>query len=509
MITAKNLTKSFTGEPVFENIDFKIPTSKKIGLVGKNGCGKSTLFKLIAGIYQPDSGALQLQHEQLGYIPQEFSFDYEYVGEALEDYLENPYETYKIEKLVSEMEFKNYDAYQLISTLSEGQKMKLKVMQVMLSKPTTLLIDEPTNHLDIEGIMWFENYINNLNTTVLMISHDREFLNNTVDEIWEIENKKLLQFVGDYDNYKEQKLKLINKWNEEYVRFIKRKKQLEDLLTRSREKNISRSGKGVQSVKKRIEREIEKNKKEKFVSTKIDSVSFDTNMHSHKLVTRFENVEKTYTARVSKVADNKTTAENNVFSYLNFEIRGNQKIWLFGPNGTGKTTLVKLIVGAASKTNKTAISSTAEFDTESPTSGKIKIGPNIKIGYFAQKQTHLDYTQSVFEYFIAQTGCFYADAYSKLAQFNFEKNDLKKQIKHLSPGQRARFAFAIFAYNDYDFLILDEPSNHLDIETKEVIEESLQKFTGTLLLVSHDRFFVERVGIDKRLNLQNGRLEYY
>lgn len=219
MVIGTGLTKSFGGEAVFENIDFKLGNGRRVALVGKNGCGKSTLLKTIVGELEADAGNITAEGEKIGYIPQELTFPQELVGEYLEKKLDNSWDFYKVDQLLAELEFANFDPYQEISTLSEGQKMKLKVLETLLENPTTLLIDEPTNHLDIDGILWFENYINRLDKTVLMISHDREFLNNTVDEIWELENKKLIKFVGNYDFYKEEKLKLIDKWNEDYVRF--------------------------------------------------------------------------------------------------------------------------------------------------------------------------------------------------------------------------------------------------------------------------------------------------
>lgn len=479
MIKGTGVTKKYSNTPVIENIDFKIGNGVKVGIVGRNGSGKSTLIKIIAGTLQLDSGSILKENEVIGYIPQEFSFKNEMVGEFLEKLLDTSWEQYKIDTLLNKLNFLNYDQYQQINTLSEGQKMKLKMVQVLLNDPTTLLIDEPTNHLDIEGIIWFEKFIKDLKISVLMISHDRQFLNNTVDEIWEIEDKSLYRFVGDYDSYKQEKLKLINKWDEEYIRFVKRRNQLESLLKRARTMNISRSGKGVQSVKNRINREIEKNEKKKYDTTKTESVSFDTDITSRKLMVRFKGVCKSY----------ETT---HVFTDLNFEVRGGEKIWLYGPNGAGKSTLVKMIVGEGQAN-----------------SGEVKVGENIKLGYFAQKQTHLDFNKNLQTYFIEQTGCSHHESFGLLKKFVFLKEDLVKPIKQLSPGQRARFAFAVFAYNNYDLLILDEPTNHLDIETKEVIEESLKNYKGTLLLVSHDRFFVERVGIEKILNLKQGKLNYF
>ncbi len=480
VITATNLSKNYTGAPVLVDITCKIGNNRKIGIVGRNGCGKTTLLKILNGIETADKGSLTFENEKLGYLPQELEFDKELVGECLECALENNWEGYKIDVLLEELQFTNYDPYQTVESLSEGQKMKLKLVETLLKDPTVLFIDEPTNHLDIEGIMWFEEYVKALKKTVVMISHDRSFLNHTVDEIWEIENGKKRKFVGDYDNYKTEKLQLINKMDAEYVLFLKKKNQLETLLANVHKiKDGKKRGKAVSSAKKRIEREVEGNKKEKYETKLMKKVEFDTGIHASKLMIKFDDVSKSY-------------GDNQIFNDLSFEIRGKEKVWLYGPNGAGKSTIVKIIMG-----------------DEQAISGLSKVGDNIKVGYFAQKQTHLDYDQDLFEHFIASTGCPYYVAYKYLDNFLFSKDDIKKRVRNLSPGERARFAFAIFAYKDYDMLILDEPSNHLDIEAKEVIEESLSKFKGTLLLISHDRYFVERVGIDKVLNLKDGILNSY
>lgn len=478
MVIAKDLTKRYGVETILDKVDLKLGNNVKVGLVGRNGCGKSTLFKVLAGLEAVTEGSLTIEGEVIGYIPQEFDFPDVLVGEYLESLLEENWEFYKIEMFAQQLNFTNFDPYQQISTLSEGQKMKIKMIEVLFGEPTLLLIDEPTNHLDIEGIMWFENYIKHLNKTVVMISHDRSFLNYTVDEILEIEKGKIYRFVGNYDTYKTEKLKLINKWDEEYVRFLRKKAQLETLLENVRKiKGGKQRGRAVSAAKKRIEREVEGVEVTKYESKKMHKVAFETDVRGQKLMLKFEGVTKSY-------------GETNVFEDLTFEIRGQEKVWLFGPNGAGKSTLVKIIIGEE------------EIDA-----GNVQVGLNVKIGYFAQKQTHLDLDKTVFDHFIAETKCPFNHAFGTLKKFLFEGNDLKKKISHLSPGERARFAFAIFAYADYDLLILDEPTNHLDIEAKEVIEQSLADFKGTLLLVSHDRYFVECVGVDKLLNLREGTLE--
>ncbi|MFC1722261.1 ABC-F family ATP-binding cassette domain-containing protein [Patescibacteria group bacterium] len=478
MIIAKNIMKSYSGTPVLDGINLKLGNNNKVALVGRNGCGKSTLIKILAGELISDEGSVTKDGERIAYIPQEFEFPNVMLGEYLEGLLLDTWDFYKVEKLLNDLEFKNYDEYQLISTLSDGQKMKVKVLEALLEDPTTLLIDEPTNHLDIEGILWFENYIEKLSKTVLMISHDREFLNHTVKEIWEIDNKKLISFAGNYDFYKEEKLKLIDKWDDEYTRFIKRKNQLEELLIRARRMKISRKG-GTSQVKSRIKREVENKKVEKHIEKNIKKIDFGKGVSHPKLMVKLEKVEKRYD-------------QNIVFNDLNLEIRGGEKIWLFGPNGSGKTTLVKLLVGL-----------------EKISKGGLRLGKSISIGYFAQNQAILEQEKKIITYFMDETGCSYEQVFGELRNYLFEKDDLKKRIKSLSPGQRARFAFAVFAYKKYDMLILDEPGNHLDISTKEVLEESLKKSKGTLLLISHDRYFIEKVGVTKVLNLKDGVLKEY
>ena len=192
MIIGKNISLTYDNKPILNAVDFIISNNKKIGVVGRNGCGKTSFFKLINGIEAVTGGNISIEGEKLAYLPQEFDFPDMLVGEYMESKLENSWDSYKIDMLVEELKFKNYDEYQKISVLSEGQKMKLKLMELLLSDPTTLFIDEPTNHLDIEGIMWFEEYIKQLKKSVVMISHDRYFVENVdIHKLLRLENGKL------------------------------------------------------------------------------------------------------------------------------------------------------------------------------------------------------------------------------------------------------------------------------------------------------------------------------
>ena len=480
MITTKNLTKKYGDRTLFEKVDIRIGNGVKVGLVGRNGCGKTTLIKVLTGVEEASQGNIDLQEEVIGYIPQEFSYPDELVGEYLEKKLDASWNFYKIETFAGKLNFHNFDPYQEIKTLSEGQKMKVKLIEALLMDPTTLFIDEPTNHLDIEGIMWFEEYVKYLPISVVMISHDRQFLNRTVDEIWEIDKGGVYRFVGDYDNYRTEKLKLIDKWDQEYALFLKRKAQLERLLESARKiKDGKKRGRAVESAKKRIKREIEDNSKEKYESKKVKDLHFLSDAHSQKLMIKTDSLSKSY-------------GKKKVFENLNFELRGKEKIWLYGPNGAGKSTLVKMIMGI-----------------EVPTGGDITVGTNVTIGYFSQTQHSFTQDSTILDEFCTITGTYYGDAYGYLKKFLFEKEDLQKRIFQLSPGERARFAFSIFAKKDYDLLILDEPDNHLDIETKEVIEKALREFNGAVLLISHDRYFVEMVQVSKVINLREGILTYF
>lgn len=477
MISGKNITKKFDDRVLFSKIDFKLSGNKKVGLVGRNGCGKTTLLKLIVGEEDTTEGKISKVAEYVGYIPQEFSFPNEMVGIYLEEQLENSWDGYKIEKLASQLEFTNFDPYQNLNTLSEGQKMKVKLIELLLHDPTTLLIDEPTNHLDIEGIEWFEKYIKRVQIPVLMISHDRQFLNNVVDEIWEIERHGLIKYVGNYDNYKEEKYKLIEKWNDEFKLQERKRAQLERLL-----ENVRKIGAGhqrsraISAAKTRIER-LDRVKTEKYENNVIEEIKIKTEVHKSKLMLRVSDLTMNY-------------GDIKVFEGLDLEIRGGEKIWLFGPNGAGKTTFVKLVMGL-----------------EKPKRGEVKIGDNLRIGYFSQIQETKGCLKNIREEFIDRTKCFYGNAGGYLSKFLFTKNDIElKSLKQLSPGERARFEFAVFSYKDYDMLILDEPDNHLDIETKEVLEQSLKAYRGTILLVSHDRYFVANSGITSVLNLKDGEL---
>lgn len=473
MLRIKDLEYEINGKELYRGLNLLLGKNQKVALIGRNGCGKTTLFKLIMGDLEPENGSVQLLYEKVGHLPQILELpEDEMVGEFIENLIPESWEQYRALTILEKLKFENYDEFQLIGTLSEGQKMKLKLCELLLDNPTILLLDEPTNHLDINGIEHFEYFIKQFEGIVIMISHDRAFLNNTVDRVIEIENGEAHMYVGNYDDYVEGKEAWIDRNKAEVHVYEKKKQQLKKLLANARKiKDGKKRGKAVSAAKKRYEREIVQNEVTEYKEKNIRSLDLDGEVHKHKLIVKFEELSKSF-------------GENEVLRGLELEIRGRERVWLFGPNGSGKSTLVKILMGQLKKD-----------------SGDITFGTNIRIGYFAQIHDKSINDFGLMDYFMEKTGTPYEDAFGPLEKFLFRKADFHKKIGQMSPGERARLLFAIFTYNEYEFLILDEPTNHLDIPTKELIEKALQEYKGALLLVSHDRYFVEQVGMDKVLEL--------
>jgi ATP-binding cassette subfamily F protein 3 len=479
MLKVENLSKQYF-ETLFENVTFLLGNNEKVGLVGLNGCGKSTLIKIIAGLERSDSGQVEVVNEVIGYLPQEFSFEKDMlVGEFLESLVDDHLtEMYKVDIILAKLNEADIDHYQDINSLSEGQKMKLKLAELLINKPTILLLDEPTNHLDIDGILWFEEFINEFEGICIIISHDREFLNNICNKIFEIDDKKLLVFEGNYDDYIEGKADYIEERDKQFKAQERKRSQLEALLTRARRiKGGVKRGQAVRAAKSRLKREVLKKEVDQYEETKIRQFNVEGFVHDKKIVLDVENLSFGY------------KRNNLIMKDSNFSMRGKEKVWFYGPNGIGKTTFIKLLTG--------------ELE---PRRGNIKWGDNITWTYFSQDQKHLDMEASVEDYFLKETNISFDRSFGVLERFLFPKDLRKYKLKTLSPGQRARLSFACFAQHEYDVLILDEPTNHLDIKTKEVIENALREFQGAVLVISHDRYFISSIGINKVITLENRQI---
>lgn len=500
MLRLEHITKSYSSI-LFDDLNFTLGSKEKVGLVGLNGCGKTTLFKIIAGLEEPDSGSVVISHERIAMLPQEFSLPHRLlVGEFLENLVDHPQtEMYRVNIILAQLNLTDLDDYTPLDHLSDGQRMKLYLTQLLMGKdasrqtrnhdhtsknhhsdhPPLLLLDEPTNHLDIDGILWLERFICKYDGISLFISHDRAFLNAICDQIFEIDEQKLHIYIGNYDDYLDQKAERIELRRQHFVRQEKKRKQLEQLVENSQTiGNGSKRGNAVEAAKKRLYREVVKDEIDLYTQKQIKAFSIAGSVHPSKKMLDVKSIEFAYPQ-----ADQQTIRTSSLTLY------GGEKFWILGPNGSGKTTFIKLLMGLLT-----------------PQKGSITWGNTISYAYFSQNQTHLPMDKKVAEFFMEQTGISFEHSFGALNKFLFDKTQRDAPIGLLSPGQRARLSFAVFAQKDYDFLILDEPTNHLDIETKELIEQALASFSGNIILISHDRYFVKNVGPKRAAEIKKGVL---
>lgn len=472
MITATKLRIKYR-QLLFDDLSFKLTPGDKVGLVGLNGSGKTTLFRIIIGEEQPDSGYVNIGKERIAYLPQEFTLPDEMVGVFLESLVANPrHEMHKVTRILHRLGIPNIDIYQDIKTLSYGQKIKLYLTKLLVTDPTVLLLDEPTNYLDLPGILWVEEFVQNFEGMCMIISHDRAFLNNTVNKIFEIDEHKLYEFTGNYEAYLDQKDTLLHRRGIEYRMQERKREKFEARIERI--KLFAAGKKQTQQLKaarSRMQREVTRNEISKYKETKIIGLDLKGEVHQTKQILKVKNLDFHY-------------QHKPIFKAANFNMYGKEKVWLFGANGIGKSTLIKLIVGDLK-----------------PDAGEIKIGENLRWAYFSQDQSHLDPDDTVQSYFMKKTGIPHTQSFGVLDRFLFPKELHSQRIATLSPGQRARLSFAVFAQQELDFLILDEPTNHLDIRSKEIIEEAFRNYKGAMLLISHDRYFVENIGIDRTITI--------
>lgn len=481
MIKANNLTIEYNSL-LFKDLSFALGNKEKVGLIGLNGCGKTTLLKIIAGIETPDKGNIEVNNEKISYLPQEYNFNGGVlVGELLESLMDNPKsEMFKVSKILNNLEFPDINWYQEASTLSYGQKMKLYLAQLLYKSPTILLLDEPTNHLDIFGILWLEEFIKKFEDICIMVSHDREFLNSITNFIFEIDEQKLRIFGGNYDNYIELKSEQIEKRRMEFNRQESKRARFEKMIAIIKKKNPGEAqARALKAARTRMDREISRIEVTKYEDKKIKDLNFLSDTKKRRLLLKIRDLTFGY------------GSNNKLLQEVNLDIYGNDKIWFYGSNGIGKSTLIKLITG--------------ELE---PDSGSINLGNNVKWTYFSQDQSHMDMEQTLEAYFMSNTDVTYNQSFGILKKFLFDKDMRKTKLKRLSPGQRARLSFSVFAQHKYDLMILDEPTNHLDIKSKEIIEEALRDYDGAVILISHDRYFVKNLDIDKILTIENKQLIY-
>lgn len=525
ILSCNNLTKSFGVESILENISFTVNEGDKIGVIGVNGTGKTTLFKVISGIYGYDSGEIYTSKDcEIGYLEQNTNFysDNTIFTEVLEvfsDLIKMEEDLRKMECEISDKSseknspdlqklmdnyshklelFQNSNGYgykseakgvlkglgfnddeleKPIKILSGGEKTRVLLAKLLLKKPTLLLLDEPTNHLDSDALEWLELFLKQYKGTVILISHDRYFLDQSVNRIFEIHNKKLKAYNGNYSYYVEKSAvdKEIERKNyEDQQKEIKRQEEsIERLKAYGREKHVKRARSKEKALAK-IE-VLDKPDGER----KRAKIKFIPSVESGNDVLAVRDVEMRFPDKV-------------LFKDLNLDIYRGEKVALIGPNGAGKSTLFKIIMNEIQ-----------------PMDGDVKFGTNVNTAYFHQEQKTLNLDNSVIdEIWDANPHLTQTEVRNMLGAFLFENEDVFKRISSLSGGERARVAILKLILSQSNFLLLDEPTNHLDIDSKEVLEDALVNYTGTIFTISHDRYFLNKVA-DKILVLgENGVTEY-
>ncbi|WP_018658960.1 ABC-F family ATP-binding cassette domain-containing protein [Allofustis seminis] len=523
LIQASNVTRRFGGVPLFEGINVSIKKKSRIGLVGRNGTGKTTLLKIIAGIELPDEGqVIKNKSTSIGYLDQHTGLDvnksiYDEMLSVFEPLIAMEAQMRQVEKLLGQttdhdnakyhdllmqyhqlqenFERQNGYAYpseikkilsgfrfdesmyqQKISTLSGGQKTRLALAKLLLEQKDVLILDEPTNHLDIETLRWLENYLKSYPEALVLVSHDRYFLDELTQEIYEMDHHGVLNhYHGNYTDYLKLRAERIAKEQKDYEKQQKEIAHLEDFI----QKNIVRSSttKRAQSRRKKLE------KMDRLERPTNDQRSMFFHFHparmSGNVILKTDNLDVGF-------------GDNVLLQHVNLDIRRGDVIALVGPNGTGKTTLLKTLIGKIPALG-----------------GTLSFGAKVDIGYYDQEQKNLSPHQSVLEELWNDHPLEDEETIRTfLGSFLFTEEDVNKKIEALSGGERARLLLAKLALGEYNFLLMDEPTNHLDIDSKEVLENALIDFDGTLLFVSHDRYFINKMA-NKILEVDENKLQLY
>ena len=482
MLTIDHVSMEFSSRPVLDDITFLINRKERIALVGKNGAGKTTLLRLIAGEYQPTSGRIAKDSDMtIGYLPQVMLFqDNKTLREEVMTVHHQVHEEQDEARFIAEMDrtiiglgFERKDFERPCSEFSGGWRMRIELAKILLSHPDLLLLDEPTNHLDIESIQWLEDFLKTSPSAVLMVSHDRAFIDNTCPRTIEITLGRIYDYNVNYSRFVE----LRKERHEQQVRAYQNQQKMiqdtEDFIERFRYK----ATKAVQ-VQSRI-KQLEK----------LERLEVDLEDTS-RLNLRFPPAPRSGDFPLIVEDLRKDFGEHNVFHDVTFTIRRGEKVAFVGKNGEGKSTLVKCIMG--------------QLDYM----GTLKIGHNVKIGYFAQNQAALlDENLTVFDTIdYVAVGDIRTKIRDILGAFMFGGEASEKKVKVLSGGERSRLAMIRLLLEPCNLLILDEPTNHLDMQSKDVLKAALQDFNGTVICVSHDRDFLNGL-VEKVYEFGGGRVK--
>lgn len=513
---AQDLEQRFGGNTIFSNISFSVPDNARIGLVGPNGAGKTTLLKIMTGQQEPTSGQFTINKGfKVGYIAQENALDedktiwdemltvfdnlieknkritkmQEQIAEHPEDedllqrYDQLAYDfeqeggfTYQaeIKSILNGFNFKENTWQKVIGTLSGGEKTRLAFVKLLLQKPPVLLLDEPTNYLDLDTLDWLEAFLKNYQGAIITVSHDQYFLDHLANQIFELNFGKLTTFKGNYSQYVKERELMNNQQEAAYEKQQEKIKKEEEFI----QKNLVRASttKRAQSRRKALDK-MERIKPPK-----------------HKQKVRINFTSDRPSGKEVLIAKDLTIGypDKTMVSDIDFQINKNDRVAIIGPNGIGKSTLLKTIMKKLE-----------------PKDGSIKYGASLDIGYYDQELQSLDPSKTVLDTIWDRHKTMpEKDVRSILASFLFTAEDIDKTVGQLSGGQKARLTLTVLSLEKDNFLLMDEPTNHLDIEAKEVLEQALNTYDGTLLFVSHDRYFINELA-NKIISVRDGHAKIY
>lgn len=513
---AQDLEQRFGGNTIFSNISFSVPDNARIGLVGPNGAGKTTLLKIMTGQQEPTSGQFTINKGlKVGYIAQENALDedktiwdemltvfdnlieknkritkmQEQIAEHPEDedllkrYDQLAYDfeqeggfTYQaeIKSILNGFNFKENTWQKVIGTLSGGEKTRLAFVKLLLQKPPVLLLDEPTNYLDLDTLDWLEAFLKNYQGAIITVSHDQYFLDHLANQIFELNFGKLTTFKGNYSQYVKERELMNNQQEAAYEKQQEKIKKEEEFI----QKNLVRASttKRAQSRRKALDK-MERIKPPK-----------------HKQKVRINFTSDRPSGKEVLIAKDLTIGypDKTMVSDIDFQVNKNARVAIIGPNGIGKSTLLKTIMKKIE-----------------PKDGSIKYGASLDIGYYDQELQSLDPSKTVLDTIWDRHKTMpEKDVRSILASFLFTAEDIDKTVGQLSGGQKARLTLTVLSLEKDNFLLMDEPTNHLDIEAKEVLEQALNTYDGTLLFVSHDRYFINELA-NKIISVRDGHAKIY
>jgi ATPase subunit of ABC transporter with duplicated ATPase domains len=530
-IGVSSLAKSYGVDKIFENVTFDIKTKDRVGLVGRNGTGKTTLMKILAGYENFQEGQVNKRKGlAVGYLEQIPTYDDQNtVMDILKKAFSNLYDMKskmeELEKSFSGLEgdtlqhaVKRYslihDQYEALggystkeklsrillgldiseemqnrpfNTLSGGEKTRIILGKILLEEPELLLLDEPSNHLDIKSVEWLEEYLNSYNGTIVIISHDRYFLDKVANKIIELESDGVQIYNGNYSKYVAEKELRFLQALKEYESQQKQIKRMEEQIKRYRIWGEMRDSDKMYRRAKELEKRLEKIDmiKKPVVDKKIPNFQINNAERTGREVIKVKEISKSFCSK-------------KLFRDLSFTLFYGESMCILGENGTGKSTILKIILG--------------ELESDG---GEIKVGSNVKIGYLPQEVSFDREDVSIVDYFSYYYGISVSEARNELAKILFTGDDVYKHISTLSGGEKSRLKLGMLIYENVNTLILDEPTNHLDIDSREILEENLINFSGTILFVSHDRYFIDKIASciaeleNRELSIHNFNYEGY